>query len=62
MKSFIETFKEENAETEYCAYCLEPKGDKYHCCQENHFIPFKELYEDCQMEIIEEELRNAYDF
>jgi len=29
MKSFMETFKEENAETEYCAYCLELKGGKY---------------------------------
>jgi len=61
MKSFVEMFMEENAETEYCAYCLEPKGDKYHCCQENHFIPFKELYEDCQMEIMKEELAYAYD-
>lgn len=60
MKSFIETFMEENSEAEYCAYCLEPKGDKYHCCQENHFIPFKELDEETQLEIMKEELRNAY--
>ena len=32
----------------YCPYCLTPKGDKYHCCQENHFIPYEDLYPDEQ--------------
>lgn len=60
MKSFVDQFMEENSETEYCAYCLDPKGDKYHCCQENHFIPFKELDGETQLEIMKEELQNAY--
>lgn len=60
MKSFMDTFKEENKDTEYCAYCLEPKGDKYHCCQKNHFIPFSDLDADSQLEIMKEELHNAY--
>ena len=39
----------------YCCYCLTPKGEKYHCCQENHFVPFEDLDEDQQAEIIEGE-------
>ena len=60
MKSFMDHFKQENSETEYCAYCLQLRDDKYHCCQESHFIPFKYLDEDCQLEIMKEELHNAY--
>lgn len=36
----------------YCCYCMEPKGDKYHCCQENHFIPFSDFDEETQKEFI----------
>lgn len=39
----------------YCCYCLTPKGEKYHCCQENHFVPFEDLDEDQQAEITEGE-------
>ena len=60
MKSFIEQFKEENKDTEYCAYCLELRDDKYHCCKENHFIPFSYLDEKDQIEIMKEELHRAY--
>ena len=60
MKSFIEEFTEENKDVTYCAYCLEPQGDKRHCCQENHFIPFSDLDASTQLEIMKEELRNAY--
>lgn len=35
----------------YCCYCGEPKGDKWHCCQESDFVPFEDLYEDMQAEI-----------
>jgi len=40
----------------YCCYCCDPKGEKYSCCSENHFVPFGDLYEDQQEEIIEAEL------
>jgi hypothetical protein len=38
----------------YCPYCGEPKGDKWVCCEENHFVPFEDLYEDMQQEILNE--------
>ena len=41
--------------TLYCCYCLESKGDKYQCCEENHFVPFDDLYEDQQAQILEDE-------
>lgn len=40
----------------YCYYCLEPQGDKYSCCQENHFGEFKDLDEDAQTDLINAEL------
>lgn len=36
----------------YCCYCMEPKYDKWHCCQENHFVTFSDLDEDTQKEMI----------
>jgi hypothetical protein len=46
----------------YCCYCLEPQGDKFHCCQENHFVTFDELDFDQQEIVIEDEkfcIKNA---
>ena len=40
--------------SDYCVYCLTPKGEKYHCCQENHFIPYEDLYPEDQ-ELIDAE-------
>lgn len=40
----------------YCCYCSYPKWDKLHCCSENHFVPFTDLYEDQQEALIEEQL------
>lgn len=42
---------------EYCVYCLEQKRDKISCCSENHFVPFADLYEDQQSELLEEASR-----
>ena len=44
----------------FCCYCLEPQGEKYHCCQENHFVPFADLYEEDQQYIIESEIGEAF--
>lgn len=41
---------------EYCYYCLKPKGDKHHCCSENHFGTFADLPKDDQDTIIDEEI------
>ena len=55
MKNFIQQFKEEHANIEYCCYCTEPKDDKISCCSENHFVPFSDLDDDTQMDIINDE-------
>lgn len=26
-----------------CVYCGEPKGDSLSCCEENHFVPYKDM-------------------
>lgn len=38
----------------YCVYCLTPKGDRFSCCQENHFVPFDDLYPEDQAVLLEE--------
>jgi hypothetical protein len=35
---------------------METKGDRFSCCQENHFIEFKDLDIEDQKAIIDEEL------
>ena len=62
MKEFYQQMKEEflRSDTEYCYYCLEPKGDKFSCCQENHFGRFSDLYEDDQHHIITSEYELAF--
>jgi hypothetical protein len=40
----------------YCCYCAELQGSKYSCCQENHFVPFEDLYEEDKEAMIEEYL------
>ena len=42
----------------YCYYCLESKGDKWHCCQENHFLKFSDFDEDTQKEFIAWEMES----
>jgi hypothetical protein len=31
---------------EFCAYCLEERNDKRSCCQENHWVEYKDLDEE----------------
>ena len=45
-----------HGDCEYCCYCTEPKGDKYTCCSENHFVPFGDLYDEDKEAMIEEYL------
>jgi hypothetical protein len=62
MKEFYQQMKEEflRSDTEYCYYCLEPKGDKRSCCQENHFGRFGDLDGVDQHEIIIQEYELAF--
>jgi hypothetical protein len=56
MKGLIAHYMELMGQVEFCPYCMEEKGDKTSCCQENHFVPFSDLDTDSQLEIIKEEL------
>jgi hypothetical protein len=49
----------QNSDELYCCYCLEPKGDKWHCCQENHFMTFSDFGKQEQDEFIEWELKES---
>lgn len=55
VKTWIQEFKEEEANVQYCPYCGEPRNDKIGCCSENHWILFSELVEEEQQMIAEAE-------
>ena len=40
----------------YCCYCMEPQGEKWHCCQENHFMKFSDFDDETRREFIAWEL------
>ena len=56
MKTLFEQYREQFSDILYCCYCLEPKGESWSCCDENHFIEFKDLDIEEQKIIIEDEL------
>ena len=58
MKTFKQELIDEHMQSNelYCCYCIEPKGDKWHCCQENHFITFSDFDDDTKSEFIAWEL------
>lgn len=51
--NLIERAIEELSSDKYCPYCLEAQGEKWHCCQENHFLSFNDLYKSDQEEMID---------
>jgi hypothetical protein len=60
MKQFIEQYKEENATIEYCPYCITLRMDAISCCDENHWIEFKDFDDATQNEIISDEWDKAF--
>jgi hypothetical protein len=60
-KSLYETIRAEflASDHKYCCYCCQPQTS-FHCCQENHFVSFGDLYPEDQQAIIDEEFDNAY--
>jgi hypothetical protein len=62
VKSLYEQYKQEfmASDVEYCCYCLEPKEDKISCCQENHFITFRDFDPEDQQYIINTEIELAF--
>ena len=55
MKSWVEQYLDEQADVEYCPYCMNERGNKMSCCHEVHFIKFSELELHEQMEIAHQE-------
>ena len=53
MSEILQEIMEDEAQRLYCAYCAQPKTS-YSCCQENHFIEFKDLDDETQLEIAKE--------
>ena len=53
-----EIIKELKESGPYCCYCCQPKGGAISCCQENHFVPFGDLYADDKKAMIEEQLED----
>lgn len=63
VKNFREKLHEEllKDDREFCCYC----GTERHgigCCGENHFVTYKDMYEDDQKEFLENELEEWEDF
>lgn len=58
MKEFEQELIKEHmqSEEEYCAYCMQSRGDRWHCCQENHWLRFRDFDTDTQREFIADEL------
>ena len=55
MKSWVEQYIDEQADVEYCPYCMHERNDKMACCGEVHFIKFADLELHEQMEIAHQE-------
>ena len=43
MKSWVEQYLDEEANVEYCPYCMSPRGGKRSCCGEVHFMPLGKI-------------------
>lgn len=58
VKNVIEEIMEDEANVQYCCYCVERRGTKMSCCGENHWIEFRDLDDDTQLEIVKEILQD----
>ena len=55
MKDFLLGIEDDlRSKGNYCCYCLEPQGDKFSCCGENHFETYAEMRHEDQMAILDE--------
>ena len=55
MNHFIDGFRKEEQNIEYCCYCFTPRAGKIGCCSENHWVEYKDLDDDTQQRIAQEE-------
>ena len=58
MKNYQQDLINEHMKSDqlYCCYCMESKDDKWHCCQENHFVKFSDFDDEAKKEFIAWEL------
>jgi hypothetical protein len=54
MKSLFQTYLEEFSDILYCGHCLTVKTQD--CCDQSHYVEFKDLTVDQQQQIINQEL------
>ena len=60
VKSWVEQYLDEQADVEYCPYCMNERMNKQHCCGEVHFIKFSDMELHEQMEIAHQEWEMAF--
>jgi hypothetical protein len=58
VKELLQAIMEDEKHVQYCCYCVERRGEKMSCCGENHWIQFKDLDDDTQLEIVKEILQD----
>jgi sulfur relay (sulfurtransferase) complex TusBCD TusD component (DsrE family) len=58
VKETLQAIMEDEANVQYCCYCVERRGEKMSCCGENHWIEFNDLDDDTQLEIVKEILQD----
>jgi hypothetical protein len=57
MKDFLLGLEDDlRSRGNYCCYCIQPQDGKISCCQENHFVPFDDLYEEDKESLIQGEV------
>lgn len=63
MKTYREQLHEELLKDtrEFCCYCMKQRHGLA-CCGENHYVTYKDMYEDDQKEFLENELEEWEDF
>jgi hypothetical protein len=58
VKDLLQGIMEDEKHVQYCCYCVERRADKMSCCSENHWIEFRDLDDETQLEIVKEILQN----
>ena len=58
MKNLIEEIMDSEKYVKYCCYCVQRKEGKPVCCDEAHFIEFRDLDDETQLTIVKEILQD----
>jgi sulfur relay (sulfurtransferase) complex TusBCD TusD component (DsrE family) len=58
VKELLQAIMENESRVQYCCYCVERRGEKMSCCSENHWIEFRDLDDETQLDIVREILEN----